>query len=265
MNPERVQLFGISIDNVTLAEAVQRIDALLDRRGRHYVVTPNVDHIVRLPRDPAFADAYYRASLIFADGMPIVWASRLLRRPLKGRVTGSDLVPEVCELAARRGASIFFLGTTPPILAEAVRRVTTQWPSLQIVGTYSPPFGFERNTLERLRMISAVNDARPDILFIGLGAPKQELWIANSITQVNVRVALCIGAGIDYLAGAVKRAPRWMQRTGLEWAWRLLQEPGRLWRRYLVEDMQFLGLLAREFVRPRALLGQPQERRTLWQ
>jgi exopolysaccharide biosynthesis WecB/TagA/CpsF family protein len=249
---DRIDLFGITIDNVTMAGAVNRVRALLAGAGRHIVVTPNVDHIVRLSRDEEFRGAYGRASLVVADGMPIVWASRLLGRPLKERVTGSDMVPLVCAAAAEAGYSVYLLGALPGVAEVAIANLKRRFPSLRIAGSYSPPFGFERDAAETRRIIERLNQARPDVLLIGLGPGKQEKWIAQHLDALNIRVALCIGAGIDFLAGNVSRAPRWMQRSGLEWLFRLISEPRRLWRRYLVEDMAFLGLFAREWRRHRS-------------
>jgi len=247
----RVELFGLQIDNVTMAEAVEAVGRLARSGGKHYVVTPNVDHVVRASKDAEFLAMCRGASLVLADGAPIVWASRWVGRPLQGRVTGSDLVPRVCELAAREGLRIYILGTTDAIAQEAIRRMRQQWPSLQIAGNYAPPFGFDADWQEQDRILQAINTARAEIVFVALGSPKQERWTTRWMPQLDARVVLCIGAGIDYLAGAVRRAPRWMQRVGLEWLWRLLQEPGRLWRRYLVEDMAFARLVALELAKAR--------------
>jgi len=247
-----VELFGIQLHNVTQSEALQAIQAFLAGGGKHVVTTPNVDHIVRLHRDAEFAAAYQRASLVVADGMPIVWASRLLGRPLKERVAGSDLFPRLCEQAARSGRTVFLLGGLPGAAAQAAKRLSARFPSLRVVGAYGPPVGFEANPAENWRAIHLVNGARPDLLFVGLGSPKQEKWIAQHLPALEVKVALCVGASIDFEAGLAKRAPRWMQVSGLEWLWRLLREPARLWRRYLVHDMAFLGIFLSEWWRLRA-------------
>lgn len=250
--PNRVALFGITIDNVTTAEAVEAVRRLLDDgKGRHYVATPNVDHIVRLSRDAAFRQAYAGASLVLADGMPLIWASRPLGRPLKSRVTGADLFPNVCAMAASIGKSVFLLGGRDGVAARAARNLQARHPGLHIAGVYSPPMGFERDPAEHQRIVERINRARPDVLAIGLGAPKQELWIAAHRRELEFGVALCIGAGIDFVAGDLQRAPRWMQHHGLEWLWRLIQEPGRLWKRYLVDDMAFARIVAREWWRLR--------------
>jgi len=249
---EAIELFGITIHNVTMAEAVEGVRRLLAGDGKHILVTPNVDHIVRLSRDAEFADAYRRASVVLADGMPVVWGSRWLGRPLKERVTGSDLVPLVCGLAAEGGYSVYFLGAMPGVAEAAIGNLKRRFPNLRVAGCYSPPFGFERDDAENRAIIERLNAARPDILFLGLGPAKQEKWIARHVDVLNIRLALCIGAGIDFAAGSLSRAPVWMQRAGLEWLYRLLREPQRLWRRYLIEDTAFAGILWRERGRLRA-------------
>jgi N-acetylglucosaminyldiphosphoundecaprenol N-acetyl-beta-D-mannosaminyltransferase len=259
MLQSRISLFGITIDNLTMVQAVERIGELLkEGRGQHYVATPNVDHIVRLYKDCAFRQAYASASLVLADGMPVIWASRLLRRPLQMRVTGADLLPAVCEMAASTGRSVFLLGGLAGVAERAAHNLRLRYAGLQIAGTYSPALGFERDAAERARIIERINAVRPDILAIGLGAPKQELWIAGNRSELHFGVALCIGAAIDFAAGELERAPRWMQEQGFEWLWRLSQQPRRLWRRYLVEDMAFARIVAREWWRIR-VRGSPYE------
>jgi len=233
---QRIELFGIVIHNVTMDEAVDGITGWLAGSGRHYVTTPNVDHVMRLRRDPEFRQIYRNASLVVADGMPLIWASRWLGKPLKERVAGADLLPKVCEAAAERGKTVFLLGGKDGIAERAAQNLQARFPSLRVVGSYGPPVGFESDEAENQRAVRVINEAQPDVLFVCLGAPKQEKWVARHLQQLQIKVALCVGAAIDYVAGTVRRAPRWMQRAGLEWAWRLFQEPGRLWRRYLLQD-----------------------------
>jgi N-acetylglucosaminyldiphosphoundecaprenol N-acetyl-beta-D-mannosaminyltransferase len=249
----RVALFGITIDNLTSAQAVEAVRVLLERgKGQHYVVTPNVDHVVRLESDPAFRQAYAGASLVLADGMPLVWASRVLGRPLKARVTGADLLPQTCAMAAQSGRSLFLLGGASGVPEAAGRNLQARYPGLRIAGAYSPPMGFERDPAENRRIAERVNRARPDILAIGLGAPKQELWIAAHRRSLDFGVALCVGAALDFAAGTLARAPRWMREGGLEWAWRLAREPRRLWKRYLVDDMAFGRIVAQHWLKRRS-------------
>jgi len=244
----RVGLFGIAVDNVTQQEAVARMKELLSGRGRHYVVTPNVDHVVRLQKDPEFLEAYRGASLVTADGMPVVWASRLLGKPLKERVAGSDLVPAVCRLAAEGGYTVFFLGGNPGVAEKAGENLRRSIPGLKVAGSYAPPFGFEKDPAQNEETVRRVNEAKPDVVFIALSAPRQEKWIHRHAGRLQFRLALCIGSALDYPAGMARRAPGWMRRCGLEWVWRIRLEPGRLARRYLIEDMVFVGIFLREWL-----------------
>ncbi len=245
----RAGLFGLALDNVTMAQAVQKVDHFLADGEKHYVVTANVDHIVMLQKDREFLQAYRGAALAVADGMPIVWASRLLGRPLAERVAGSDLFIRVCELCARKGYRIYFLGAEPGVALQAARNLKERFAGLDVVGTDAPLQGFDTDLLENRAVIDRINRAQPDVLCIALGAPKQEKWIARHVSELDIRVALCVGAAIDFAAGRVRRAPHWMQAAGLEWLWRLLADPRRLWRRYLVQDLAFIKIFLTEWLR----------------
>lgn len=251
--PSRLSLFNLQIDNLNFNEALGEIEKLVEGEGRHFVVTPNVDHVVRLHKntDAEFGKAYERASLILADGMPLVWASRLLKKPLKGRIAGSDLVEPLCERAAAKGKTVYFLGGSPEAAGKAEDRLMRKYPALKIAGSYSPPFGFEFDSVENGKIVRNINSAKPDYLFVALGSPKQEKWISGHIDEMNIKVALCVGAALDFLSGQVHRAPRGVRRIGFEWLWRLVQEPRRLGKRYLVDDPLFFGILWNEFKKGR--------------
>lgn len=246
---ERVDLFGIRLDNLTLEGALERVRDFLRGSNGHYVVTPNVDHVVRLQRDPEFREIYGRASLVVPDGMPLVWASRLLGRPLRERITGTDLVRPVCRLAAEEGASVFFLGGNPGVAEKAAAALSRELPGLQVAGAYGPAFGFDSDPDEDRRVVETIRRSKPDILFVCLGSPKQERWIARHLEELPVKAAFCVGSALDYPAGMARRAPAWMRAAGLEWLWRLGLEPRRLARRYLVEDLAFVKIFMKEWVR----------------
>lgn len=235
---EKLQLFGMSIDRVNRREAVA--DLLIQvRRATPFpivVVTPNVDHVVQFRSNPALRKAYALAGRVYADGKPLVWASRLFGPPLTETVTGSDLMPELFTTAQLRGQSltVYLLGAGPGVAEEAGHRIEQQWPRVRVVGSYSPSFGFEHSVEEQQRMIDSVNDVEPDVLAIGLGAPKQEVWATKNRAQLRCKLLLCIGAGIDFLAERKARAPEWMSKAGLEWLFRIATEPRRLWRRYAI-------------------------------
>lgn len=239
----RISIAGVMVDNVTLSEAVLRVENLARAAGPSVVVTPNIDHVVKLHRDAEFRRIYEAADLVLADGMPLVWAARFLGTPLKERVTGSDLFPALCACAALSGLRVFFLGGREGAAEKASEILRAANPGLMVCGVYSPPLGFEKDTIENKKIERLLSEARPDILFVGLGAPKQEKWIWKHARAVGVPVSIGVGVSFEFVAGMVRRSPRWMQRSGLEWLWRLGSEPKRLWRRYLIEDPYFFWLV----------------------
>jgi N-acetylglucosaminyldiphosphoundecaprenol N-acetyl-beta-D-mannosaminyltransferase len=244
-----VPLFGLALDPVDMAGAVERIYSWIETgaRGR-FVVTPNVDHTVLLQRDGRFRAAYANASLVLADGMPIVTAARLLGQPLPERVSGSDLAPALFEAAAERGGlRVYLLGAAPGVAAEAARRITARWPAVKIAGTFSPPPGFEYEPRLGDEILERLAAARPDVVVVGLGAPKQEIWVNEHHDRIDAPATLCVGATIDFLAGHRKRAPQWMRRAGLEWLYRLAGEPRRLLARYARDAWVFPRLVWREY------------------
>jgi N-acetylglucosaminyldiphosphoundecaprenol N-acetyl-beta-D-mannosaminyltransferase len=248
-----IQLFGMDIhvaDMQTAAGTVLGWCKSSEPLQCRYVVTPNVDHVVMFQTRADLRATYAAASLVVADGFPVVLASKLLRRPLPERVAGSDLVPAVFDGAsACRDAPlrVFLLGAGPGVAERAADRIHRRWSGVQVVGTYSPPLGFEHETAENAAIVDRVAAAEADLLIIGLGAPKQELWIHQYAALLPVRAALCVGATIDFLAGEKARSPRWMQRVGLEWVHRLVSEPKRLAKRYLRDAWIFPRLVWREW------------------
>ena len=249
------KLFGIDIDALNMAEAVgclrEWVNAT-DKVGCRFVVTPNVDHTVLLHENESFQAAYHNADLILADGQPIVWASRLLRQPLPERVPGSELVPKLFEsfnqqpLENGRSLRVFLLGAAPGVAFRAAQQMKSQWPNVETVGVYSPPLGFEKDDEECNFILGRITLSRPDVVVVGLGAPKQELWVNTYCDQIPARAALCVGATIDFLAGEKKRAPAWMQKTGIEWLHRMCSEPKRLVKRYAKDAWIFPQLVFRQ-------------------
>jgi N-acetylglucosaminyldiphosphoundecaprenol N-acetyl-beta-D-mannosaminyltransferase len=244
----RARIAGIEIDGLTLSDAMERITAFSRTRDRHIVVPTNLDHVLRLQNDLAFRRVYATASLVLADGMPLVWVSRLGNTPLPARVAGADLVQPVLAEAEREGRSVFFLGPMPEALKLALRRCALEFPRLRIAGSHAPPLNFERDMTQDAACVSAIRNAHPDIVFLALGAPKQELWIARHRNELDFGVALCVGAGIDFFAGVQRRCPQFLARIGAEWIWRLLREPKRLGRRY-AQCLLFMPELVWEQIR----------------
>jgi N-acetylglucosaminyldiphosphoundecaprenol N-acetyl-beta-D-mannosaminyltransferase len=211
-------------------------------------VTPNVDHTVMLQEHEGLRAAYEQADLVLADGYPVVWAARLLGRNLPERVAGSDLVPALFAAGdPERPLRTFLLGAAPGVADRAAARIREKWPGVEIVDTYSPPLGFEHDDVERERMLARVKAASPDLLVVGLGAPKQEIWVHQQRERLATSVVLCVGATIDFLAGEKARAPLWVQRLYLEWLYRLLGEPKRLFWRYMRDAWIFPQLVWREW------------------
>jgi len=246
----RVHMFGYEIDALRMSEAVEQLFGWIDRSdGRcRYVITPNVDHTVMFQHNAGLRQAYADAALVLADGMPVVAAARLLGRRLPERVAGSDLVPALFNAGQERGGlKVFLLGAAPGVADRAAARIARQWPAVCVVGTYSPPLGFEKYDDQSKEILTRIAAARPDVLIVGLGAPKQELWVHGHRHEIQARVTLCVGAAIDFLAGEKPRAPVWMRNTGLEWLHRLASEPKRLFRRYARDAWIFPQLFWREW------------------
>ncbi|HWA25819.1 MAG TPA: WecB/TagA/CpsF family glycosyltransferase [Lacunisphaera sp.] len=246
-----VCILGVPLDPVTMDEALARIDAMVASGRPHYVVTPNVDFLVQARTNPELHRILCEADLVLCDGQPLVWASRWLGNPLPERVAGADLAPRLLAQAERKGHRVYLLGATPEANEEACRRLAERHPNLQLAGSYAPPIcAFE--DMDHEALICRIRAAEPDILLISFGCPKQERWIARNYRALGVPVCLGLGATIDFLAGRVRRAPAWMRRCGLEWTYRLLQEPRRLFRRYWTDVRYFGGALLAQWWNVRA-------------
>lgn len=239
----RIRLMGVEIDRVDAQGACDAILRGLDEGRGGWVITPNLDILRRLVIDTQFSTLCADADLRLADGMPLVWASRIRGTPLPERVAGSDLIWKLASRAAAAGRSLYLLGGNPGSADAAAAELTRRNPGLRIAGTACPPMGYEDldgylDGLER-----SLVDAAPDIVFVGLGSPKQELLIRRLRAVLPRAWFLGVGVTFSFTAGQIRRAPRWMQRLGLEWCHRLAMEPGRLWRRYIVHGAPFAGRL----------------------
>ena len=259
---DRSAIFGICIDRVTMDQAIDRLRSWINQQERtcRYVVTPNLDHAVQLQSNEAMREAYRSASLVVADGWPLVTASRIFRDPLPERVAGSDLVPALFHAlnAAENGGTVYLLGAALGVAEHAARKIEQRWPRVKVVGTHSPPFGFDRNPAQSQEAIERINRCSPDVLVVGLGAPKQELWLKQYQSQLSAGVAIAAGGTIDFLAGRQTRAPRWVQKLRMEWSHRLLTNPGRLTGRYARNAWHLPRLLLQEhFARKANLRPRP--------
>ena len=240
---KRVRFGGIWVDSLTAEAALDEMERLVQRGQGGYVFTPNVDHVVLAERIPAYRDAYAGASLSLVDGQPLVWSSRLLGARLPEKISGSDIILPVLRRAGARRYRVYFLGGRAGAAAAVAARASREL-GVEVVGVEAPRVGLEP-TAEDDAIVERVRAARPHILFLALGSPKAELWIHRTFTRIRPTLTLSIGAGLDFLAGQVRRAPRWMSRAGLEWLFRLALEPRRLGRRYLIDDPRFLSILYR--------------------
>jgi len=248
----KFRAFNITLDIKSLPDAARTIcDWAVASDRLRYVVTPNVDHVIQLERSPRFRSAYSGASLVLVDGWPVAKVVGLLSKRAVDTVPGSDLVPAVFDEFSRRGttAKIFLLGALPGVADKAARVIAARWPRLRTVGTYSPPFGFENDADESAKICSMIRGASPDIIVLGLGAPKQELWVHRHQEMLGDGVAICAGATIDFLAGSKARAPHWVRRLRMEWLHRMLLEPSRLATRYLKGMVLFPLYSAREILK----------------
>ena len=237
---DRPRMMEVPFDRVDLPQALDRIGGMVDSRQPHYLATANVDFLVQAKSDAELRRILNEAHLVVCDGTPLVWLSRLIGRPLPGRVAGSDLVPPLLQTAERKGWSVFFLGGQEENVQRAMYRVRQQHPALRIAGAESPPFA-PLDAMDDEGICERIRQARPDILLVSFGCPKQEKWIARNYLAAGVPVCIGVGATIDFLAGSVKRAPHWMRSAGMEWLFRLGQEPRRLWKRYAT-DLVIFGL-----------------------
>lgn len=244
----RMRLMNTEIDNLTMDETLNAIDSLIKEDNCSYVVTPNVDHIVQLEKDEELKRVYENASLILTDGKPLIWISNWYKTPIKEKISGSDLFPRVCELAAKKGYTMYLLGAAEGVADKAAKNLMDKYKGLNIVGTYSPPFGFEKDKVELKKIERQIQEVHPDILIVGLGCPKQEKYMYHHCKELDVPISFGLGASIDFEAGNIKRAPRWMSEHGLEWLYRITQDPKRLAKRYLVDDMKIISI-ARKYRR----------------
>ena len=242
-----VNICGVKIDNYTFDDVVERItDHAMKGVVPSYVVTPNAQHVLSLQRDADFRSIYEKAFLAVPDGVSLLWSAKFLKTPLNGRVNGTDLFEELSAVAERKGLKVFLLGGRPGAAEAAKKTLQARHPNLQIVGTHCPPYGFESQPEELASINSKIKTAAPDILFVGLGAPKQEKWIYQNYQELGVPVSLGIGVSFELVADMVQRAPLWMQKWGLEWLFRLIVEPKRLWKRYVMGNPQFMWLVIKQ-------------------
>ncbi len=238
---EKVEVLDVQIDNLSRTE-------LLERLTKGVVFTPNVDHLMKLRHDPTFRQAYEMADYKICDSQIVLYASKFLGSPLQAKISGSELFPVFCDHHKTNDKiKIFLLGGAEGIADRARDRINCKTGRDIIVAAHSPSFGFEKDEGECQAIVQMINHSPATVLVIGVGAPKQEIWISNYKDQLpKIDIFMAVGASIDFEAGNKPRSPDWMSQLGLEWLYRLGCEPNRLWRRYLIDDLPFLWLVVKQ-------------------
>ena len=240
---EKQPLLNAYVNNVNMKETISEICRLVEEKQKSYVVAVNVDVIIKMEKDKYLRKIANEADMTLVDGKPLVWIAKWHQRPVKEKISGSDLVPLICEEATKRAYSIYIIGGKEGIAEKAKAKLEKVLPSIRIVGTYAPPLGFEKDEQELEKINIQINKFNPDILIACFGCPKQEKWIYENYHKYDATVSICAGATVDFLAGNIKRAPKWMSDHGLEWLYRFIKEPKRLFKRYFIEDVKVLKLI----------------------
>ena len=240
---ERITLMGCSIDNLSMEETLQTIEGFIHTGKPHQHVVVNVDKLVKASRDPELRRIINDCALVNVDGMPVVWASRLLGKPLKERVAGVDLFEALMRRAGEKGWRVFLLGAQEEVVSKVAATYRHKYPKLVLAGYRN---GYWKGEAEEAQVVEQIRAARPDLLFVAISSPKKEQFLGRWQAEMKIPFAMGVGGTFDVAIGHVRRAPPWMQKSGLEWFYRFLQEPRRMFRRYFIEDMAFIRLLLKE-------------------
>lgn len=243
---ERITLMGCQVDNLSMEETLGRIEQFIQSGQPHQHVVVNVDKLVKASRDPALRQIINECALINADGMPVVWASRLLGKPLKERVAGVDLFEALMRRAGEKGWRVFLLGAREEVVSKVAETYQRKYPRLVLAGYRN---GYWKGEAEELDVARQIRDSRADLLFVAISSPKKEQFLGRYQAEMKIPFAMGVGGTFDVAIGRVKRAPVWMQKSGLEWFYRFLQEPRRMFRRYFIDDMAFIWLFIKEAAR----------------
>lgn len=237
---------GVPISKLDLAETLQMFCAFIDNKEKRRICVTPVNNIVWANRDKELMTLYSTSDMNLADGVPVVWASRFLKDPVGGRVTGLDILPAFSELSSQKGYVSYYMGAKEGVAKLLAENLTKRYPNLKIAGYYSPPFAKKFTDSENEKIISLINATKPDILWVSLTSPKQDFWIYEHFHRLNVRIAIGVGAAFEVCSGMIDRSPVWMQRNGLEWFYRFIKEPKRLFKRYFIEAPMFFILIFRQ-------------------
>ena len=231
-----------AVNNYSMDECLDEIEKMIHSDKKSYVVAVNVDVIIKIEEDELLKTITDSADMVIVDGKPLIWIAKKRKLPITHKISGSDMVPLLCERAEKKGYSIFILGGKDGIADMAKAKLEKNLPNIKIVGTYSPAFGFEDDAQETEKINTLITRCQPDILLVCLGCPKQEKFIYSNIDKYEAKVSICAGATVDFLSGNIQRAPKWMSDHGFEWLYRFFQEPKRLFRRYFIDDLKIIKI-----------------------
>jgi N-acetylglucosaminyldiphosphoundecaprenol N-acetyl-beta-D-mannosaminyltransferase len=238
-----VNILSVNISTLNLEQTILAFKEWIRLGDKVRICVTPVNCVLWAYQDRNLANLYNSSSMNLADGVPLIWASKLLKMPIRGRVTGLDLLPEFSRVGNEEGYKFFFLGAKAGVAEHLAKRLSSSFPNLKIVGQYSPPFAESFSNEENAKMISMINEAAPNVLWVSLTAPKQDYWIHQHFENINANIMIGVGGAFEVTSGLIKRAPIWMQRSGLEWFFRFSQEPKRLFRRYFIEAPKFIPLV----------------------
>lgn len=243
---KKVNILGTEISNINLTETVDYFYAVIKTNAKIRVCVTPVNCVLWARKNNYLKKIYNAADLTLCDGVPLLWASKFLNAPLKGRVTGLDLLPKFLEFAADKNIKMFFLGAKEGVAQSLKELAQKKYPAIQIGEVYSPPFAEKFSEKETQKMIHLINSYQPHVLWVSLTAPKQDYWIYENFDKLNVNIAIGVGGAFEVTAGLIPRAPEWMQKAGLEWFYRFLREPSRMYKRYFVEAPVFIPLIFKQ-------------------
>ncbi|TVR15939.1 MAG: glycosyltransferase [Balneolaceae bacterium] len=244
--PQKVNILDVAVSRYNLQETMEEFSNAIKKKEKLRVSVTPVNCILWARKNESLKKIYNSADIVTADGVPVVWASKFLGDPIKGRVTGLDLLPRFSAIAAKEGFSFFFLGAAEGVAEQLSKKLAGMYPGLKVSGKYSPPYAETFSDEENEKMIELINQSKADVLWVSLTAPKQDFWIAEHFDRLDVSIAVGVGAAFDVVCGNIKRSPEWMQMAGLEWLYRFFQEPGRLFKRYFVEAPIFIPLIIKQ-------------------
>jgi N-acetylglucosaminyldiphosphoundecaprenol N-acetyl-beta-D-mannosaminyltransferase len=237
---------GVGISSIRMQDLFLLLNQRINTSEKTRICVTPVNCLTAANENPLLMEIYNTADFVLCDGVPVLWASQFLNNPIRERITGLDFLPLYIEEAAKKGYSMFFLGAKEGVAKELSRVVIEKYPTIKIVGHYSPPFAKEFSNEENEKIVTMINVAKPDILWVSLTAPKQDFWIAAHFENLNAKIAVGVGGAFEVAAGLINRAPLFYQKNGLEWLYRFMQEPKRLFRRYFIEAPAFIPLVLKQ-------------------